>query len=51
MLDLAVIGDAGQFYVPPDVIRFIVLLLPKVTIITSNWFEVEYVPARALLST
>jgi pyridoxine kinase len=51
MLDLAVIGDAGQLYVLPDVIPIYRSLLPKATIITPNWFEVEYVPARALPGT
>ncbi|KAI0251785.1 Ribokinase-like protein [Lactifluus subvellereus] len=36
-----VMGDAGQLYVLPDVIPIYRSLLPKATIITPNWFEVE----------
>jgi pyridoxine kinase len=41
MVNLAVIGDAGELYVLPDVIPIYRSLLPKATIITPNWFEVE----------
>jgi hydroxymethylpyrimidine/phosphomethylpyrimidine kinase len=43
---LAVIGDAGRMYVPADVISVYRSLLPKASIITPNWFEVEYVLVR-----
>jgi len=36
-----VMGDAGHLYVPPDVIPIYRSLLPKASIITPNWFEVE----------
>lgn len=36
-------GDAGQLYVAPDVIPVYRKMLPLATIITPNWFEVEYV--------
>ncbi|KAI0295370.1 Ribokinase-like protein [Multifurca ochricompacta] len=36
-----VMGDAGRLYVSPDVIPIYRSLLPKATIITPNWFEVE----------
>lgn len=37
----AVLGDAGQLYVAPDVIPVYRSMLPLSTIITPNWFEVE----------
>ena len=40
---IAVIGDAGKLYVAPDVIPVYRSMLPYSTIITPNWFEVEYV--------
>ncbi|KAI0058966.1 Ribokinase-like protein [Artomyces pyxidatus] len=36
-----VIGDAGKVYVAADVIPVYRSMLPKATIITPNWFEVE----------
>ena len=36
-------GDAGRLYVAPDVIPVYRRMLPLSTIITPNWFEVEYV--------
>ncbi|KAI9507672.1 Ribokinase-like protein [Russula earlei] len=36
-----VIGDAGSLYVSPDVIPVYRSLLPKASVITPNWFEVE----------
>jgi pyridoxal/pyridoxine/pyridoxamine kinase len=36
-------GDAGRLYVSPDVIPIYKSMLPYSTIITPNWFEVEYV--------
>ncbi|KAH9981946.1 Ribokinase-like protein [Russula compacta] len=36
-----VIGDAGRLYVSPEVIPIYRSLLPKASIITPNWFEVE----------
>ena len=38
-------GDAGQLYVAADVIPVYKDLLPLATVITPNWFEVEYVPS------
>lgn len=38
---LAVMGDAGRLYVSRDVIPLYRSLLPKASIITPNWFEVE----------
>lgn len=38
---LAVMGDAGRLYVSRDVIPIYRSLLPKASIITPNWFEVE----------
>ena len=35
-------GDAGQLYVAADVIPVYKDLLPLATVITPNWFEVEY---------
>ncbi len=42
-LSPAVMGDAGRLYVAPDVIPVYRTMLPLATIITPNWFEVEYV--------
>ena len=39
----AVMGDAGRIYVAPDVVPVYKEMLPLATIITPNWFEVEYV--------
>ena len=39
---LAVLGDSGRLYVAPDVIPIYRALLPHATIITPNWFEIEY---------
>ena len=36
-------GDAGSLYVASDVIPVYCSMLPLATIITPNWFEVEYV--------
>ena len=36
-------GDAGRIYVAPDVVPVYKEMLPLATIITPNWFEVEYV--------
>ncbi|KAH9962620.1 Ribokinase-like protein [Russula dissimulans] len=36
-----VMGDAGSLYVSPNVIPIYRSLLPKASIITPNWFEVE----------
>jgi pyridoxine kinase len=36
-------GDAGRLYVAADVIPMYKSMLPLSTIITPNWFEVEYV--------
>ncbi|KAI0028936.1 Ribokinase-like protein [Vararia minispora EC-137] len=36
-----VIGDAGRLYVAADVIPVYRSMLPRATIITPNWFEVE----------
>ena len=38
---LAVMGDANRLYVSRDVIPIYRSLLPKASIITPNWFEVE----------
>jgi pyridoxine kinase len=43
LLFLAVMGDAGHLYVAPDVIPVYRKMLPLATIITPNWFEVEWV--------
>jgi len=40
---LAVLGDAGKLYVSADIIPIYKELLLNSTIITPNWFEVEYV--------
>jgi pyridoxine kinase len=37
------LGDSGRLYVAPDVIPIYREMLPLATIITPNWFEVEYV--------
>jgi pyridoxine kinase len=37
----AVMGDANRLYVSRDVIPLYRSLLPKASIITPNWFEVE----------
>lgn len=39
----AVLGDNGRLYVAEDVIPLYRELLPIATIITPNWFELEYV--------
>ena len=36
-------GDTGRIYVAPDVVPVYKEMLPLATIITPNWFEVEYV--------
>ncbi|KAI6023324.1 Ribokinase-like protein [Pisolithus marmoratus] len=38
-----VLGDAGKLYVEADVIPVYRKILPLATVITPNWFEVEYV--------
>jgi len=38
-----VLGDAGKLYVSADIIPIYKELLLYSTIITPNWFEVEYV--------
>jgi pyridoxine kinase len=38
-----VLGDAGELYVSADIIPIYKELLLYSTIITPNWFEVEYV--------
>lgn len=40
---LAVLGDAGRLYVSADIVPIYKELLLYSTIITPNWFEVEYV--------
>ena len=40
---LAVLGDMGELYVSADIIPIYKELLVYSTIITPNWFEVEYV--------
>ncbi|KAH9971665.1 Ribokinase-like protein [Lactifluus volemus] len=45
-----VIGDAGQLYVLPNVIPIYRSLLPKATIITPNWFEVEQTSLQKALT-
>lgn len=45
----AVLGDSGRLYVSPDCISVYRSMLPLATIITPNWFEVEYVPAQRVL--
>lgn len=42
-------GDAGRLYVAVDVIPVYQEMLPLATIITPNWFEVEYVWTDLLL--
>jgi pyridoxine kinase len=39
----AVMGDNGKLYVAEDVVPLYRELLSIATIITPNWFEVEYV--------
>ena len=39
----AVLGDSGKLYVSEDCVSVYRELLPLATIITPNWFEVEYV--------
>ena len=39
----AVLGDSGRLYVLPDVVPIYKNALRFATIITPNWFEVEYV--------
>ena len=39
----AVLGDSGKLYVSPDVVPIYRAALPLATIITPNWFEVEWV--------
>jgi pyridoxal/pyridoxine/pyridoxamine kinase len=39
----AVLGDAGGLYVSADIIPIYKELLHYSSIITPNWFEVEYV--------
>jgi len=40
----AVLGDSGVLYVSPNVVSIYRAMLPLSTIITPNWFEVEWVP-------
>lgn len=39
----AVLGDSGRLYVSPEVVPIYRDALRLATIITPNWFEVEYV--------
>lgn len=39
----AVLGDSGRMYVAPDVVPIYRAALSCATIITPNWYEVEYV--------
>lgn len=39
----AVLGDSGKLYVSEDCVSAYRQMLPLATIITPNWFEVEYV--------
>ena len=48
VLYVAVMGDAGHLYVAADVIPVYKDLLPLATVITPNWFEVEYAPSCPL---
>lgn len=40
---IAVLGDSGKLYVAPECVPMYRSILPLATIITPNWFEVEFV--------
>ncbi|KAI0247911.1 Ribokinase-like protein [Lactifluus subvellereus] len=44
-----IMGDAGQLYGLPDVIPIYRSLLPKATIITPDWFEIEAITETKIL--
>lgn len=47
----AVMGDEGRLYVDADVVPiYRDMLLPLATVITPNWFEVEYAPMDGIAS-